>query len=48
MKLRVGQRYLASDRKGQPTCYFTCTHVREFRLWYKMLREDIATITPAN
>jgi hypothetical protein len=47
MKLRVGQRYLASDRKGQPTCYFTATHIRELRLWYKMLREGVVTITTA-
>ena len=47
MRLRVGQRYLASDRKGRPTCYFTLKHIREARLWYKMLREGVATVTPA-
>ncbi len=29
------------------TCYFTVKHIKEFQLWYKILRESIATITPA-
>ena len=47
MKLRVGQRYLASDRKGQPTCYFTPQNAKDNRLWYKMLRQGIVTVRPA-
>ena len=47
MKLRVGQRYLASDRKGKPTVYFTPKNVRDNRLWYRMLREGVVTIRPA-
>jgi hypothetical protein len=47
MKLQVGQRYLATDRKGQPTVYFVCSHIRQMRVWYKMLREGVVSITPA-
>lgn len=47
MKLQVGKRYLASDRKGQPTVYFVCKHIKEMRLWYKMLRDGIITVALA-
>jgi hypothetical protein len=47
MKLIVGTRYLVSDRNGKPTCFFILKHIKDARLWYKMLREGIATIVPA-
>jgi hypothetical protein len=47
VKLEVGRRYLATDSKGQPTVYFVCKHIKQMRLWYKMLRDGLITVSPA-
>lgn len=47
MRLKIGQRYLARDRKGSPTFFFTSKSARDNRLFYKMLREGVITVSPA-
>lgn len=47
MKLIVGRKYLARDRTGKPACYFTLKNQKDARVWYRLIRSNSVTVSPA-